>query len=188
MRLRRLEAEPIRDALLAVAGQLDATMGGPPVVARARPDGLVEIEDKAGPAARVRRSVYLLYRRSYNHSLLTVFDQPLVAQNAPTAMRRPCRCIADNAQRRLRRRAGEALRPPRRADGGRDRPAGNHRGFRLALARSPTAAETAVGYRLLDRLAATYRAAGRSAGEAERLALVHWCHALLNTSEFLYVE
>jgi hypothetical protein len=60
--------------------------------------------------------------------------------------------------------------------------------FRLALARQPTAAETAVCARLLERQAAACREAGRPAAEAERQALVQLCQALLNTSEFLYVE
>jgi hypothetical protein len=60
--------------------------------------------------------------------------------------------------------------------------------FRLALCRTPTPGEAAVGYHLVERLAVAYRSAGRSASEADHLALVHWCHSLLNTSEFLYVE
>ena len=49
----------------------------------ARPDGMVTVnrEHLANPADPFRRSVYLLTRRAYNLSLLTVFDQPLVATN-----------------------------------------------------------------------------------------------------------
>ncbi len=189
MPLRRLEAEAIRDALLAVGGQLNSTMSGAPVLTRARPDGLVEIDAKESPAARGRRSLYLVYRRSYNLSLLTVFDQPLVAHNCAhrDASAVPLQSltmlndafVAEQAERfahRVEQAAGATGEPAITA------------AFRLALARSPTAAETAIGYRLLERLATAYRAAGRSASEASRLALGQWCHTLLNTSEFLYVE
>ncbi len=189
MRLRRLEAEAIRDGLLAVAGQLNSTMGGSPALTRARPDGLVEVDEKEGPAARGRRSLYLVYRRSYNLSLLTVFDQPLVAHNCPyrDASAVPLQSltmlndafIAEQARRfaqRVEQTAGTTGEQAITV------------AFRLALVRSPTPAETAICYRLLERLSAAYRAAGRSAAEASRLAVTHLCHTLLNTSEFLYVE
>ena len=85
MRTKRLEAEAIRDCVLAASGRLDSTMGGPPILLVARPDGLVTIDSsklwRSGDA--VRRSVYLLSRRAYNLSLLSVFDRPLFAVNCP---------------------------------------------------------------------------------------------------------
>src|SRR5262249_4021243 len=83
MRLRRLESEVVRDAILAVSGDLYLAAGGPPVPIVARPDGLVEVaaDRLADPADRHRRSLYLTTRRAYNVSLLTAFDQPLVATN-----------------------------------------------------------------------------------------------------------
>ncbi|MDA0934441.1 MAG: DUF1553 domain-containing protein [Planctomycetota bacterium] len=56
---RRLEAEAIRDAMLAVSGRLDATPFGPPV-------------DGSAP----RRSVYVRVRRNDLDSLLRTFDFP----------------------------------------------------------------------------------------------------------------
>ena len=73
----------VRDAILTVSGDLDPRPAGPPVMIQARPDGMVTVnrEHLANPADPFRRSVYLLTRRAYNLSLLTVFDQPLVATN-----------------------------------------------------------------------------------------------------------
>jgi hypothetical protein len=191
MRLKRLEAEAVRDSLLAVAGRLDPAMGGPPVLVRPRPDGLVEEDSRARPehATGRRRSVYLLCRRSYNLTLLTVFDQPLVATNCP---RRDVSAVALQSLAMLNdafvseQARHFADRVQRSAA-----PGGEHAArtaFRLALARHPTAAEVRICARLLERQAAAGREAGRPAAEADREALVQLCHTLLNTSEFLYAE
>ncbi len=63
-RVRRLEAEAVRDSLLAVSGRLDETMSGPGVNAL------------APPAAQRRRSVYLTIRRGALNPFLEVFDAP----------------------------------------------------------------------------------------------------------------
>ncbi len=57
---RRLDAEQIRDAILAVTGQLDLTAGGPGV-----------------PSDIPRRSIYLRMMRNERDALLDVFDLPL---------------------------------------------------------------------------------------------------------------
>ena len=69
MSRRRLEAETIRDAMLAVNGSLDPTAGGPALplsvkgnVVLAEPEFLIE-ETKLDPATRLKRSVYLAVLR-----------------------------------------------------------------------------------------------------------------------------
>ena len=85
MRLRRLEAEAIRDSVLAVTGKLNLAMGGEPVPMEYRKDGRIVIAEKnlKSPAAQWRRSLYLFTRRSYNLNLLSVFDEPLMDANCP---------------------------------------------------------------------------------------------------------
>ncbi len=85
MPTKRLEAEVIRDSILAISGRLDSVMGGPPIRLLARPDGLVVVDESKlqRPADANKRSVYLLSRRAYNLSMLTVFDRPLFAVNCP---------------------------------------------------------------------------------------------------------
>ena len=51
MNLRRLDAETLRDALIAVAGKLDTTMGGPPIKLAMQPDGLQVVSGKEPPAS-----------------------------------------------------------------------------------------------------------------------------------------
>lgn len=52
MNLRRLDAETLRDSLIAVAGKLDATMGGPPIKLAMQPDGLQVVSGKEAPASQ----------------------------------------------------------------------------------------------------------------------------------------
>ncbi len=63
-RVRRLEAESIRDSLLAVSGRLDPTMFGPGANALAL------------PADQRRRSLYLTVRRNFLSPFLEAFDAP----------------------------------------------------------------------------------------------------------------
>ncbi len=78
-RIRRLEAETIRDALLAVSGRLDTTMYGPPV-----PIHLTEyMEGRGRPPVsgpldgEGRRSVYVAVRRNFLSPMMLVFDMPI---------------------------------------------------------------------------------------------------------------
>ena len=68
----RLEAESIRDAMLAVSGQLDLTMYGESVPTERLEDGFVVVpKDHPG---RTRRSVYIITHRSGTPNILTTFD------------------------------------------------------------------------------------------------------------------
>ena len=81
MRMRRLEGEAIRDALLAVSDRLSQRRGGPGV-RPPLPDELVstllknqwpitpEVEE------HTRRSIYLFVRRNLRYPLFEVFDRP----------------------------------------------------------------------------------------------------------------
>jgi len=76
--VQRLESEAVRDCILAVSGQLDATMFGPPapihltkfMQGRGRPAASGPL-DGAG-----RRSIYLSVRRNFLVPMMTVFDAP----------------------------------------------------------------------------------------------------------------
>jgi hypothetical protein len=63
-RVRRLEAEALRDTLIALSGRLEHRMYGPG-------DNAV-----AAPKEQVRRSVYLTIRRNTLNPLITAFDGP----------------------------------------------------------------------------------------------------------------
>src|SRR5262249_30452056 len=61
MNPRRMEAEVVRDALLYLSGELDATLGGPPLDCRTGTDS-------------PRRSLYYRYSRDDKMDFLTTFD------------------------------------------------------------------------------------------------------------------
>jgi hypothetical protein len=63
MNPRRMEAEAVRDSLLAAAGQLDPAMGGP------------ILDEKLGQTSR-RRSVYFRFNTEYRMQFLDQFDAP----------------------------------------------------------------------------------------------------------------
>jgi len=76
----RLEAETVRDALYALSGQLDQAMFGPSVYLRL-PAAIVNSSRYAWePDATVsnlyRRSIYSFQMRNLRHPLLAAFDQP----------------------------------------------------------------------------------------------------------------
>jgi hypothetical protein len=192
MRTKRLEAEAIRDCVLAASGRLDSTMGGPPVLLIARPDGLVAIDSSKlrRPADAVRRSVYLLSRRAYNLSLFNVFDRPLFAVNCPkrdtsviplqSLTMLNDEFIADEADHLASRVAAAArLGSEEVAVRG---------AFGLALAREPSATESRHCVNFLIQQERAFQGAGAPQNLAFQKALSQLCRTLYNTSEFLYSE
>lgn len=78
--VRRLDAEAIRDSLLAASGDLDERMFGPYVpTSRAGSGETIVPEDNPGAH---RRSIYLQQKRTQVHSLLQVFDAPSIVFNS----------------------------------------------------------------------------------------------------------
>jgi hypothetical protein len=78
--LRRLDAEAVRDAVLAAAGTPDPTVGGPPVPVPHDLHGALTDSDNVPPSGPAdgnrRRSLYLAQRRNYPSRFLRAFDQP----------------------------------------------------------------------------------------------------------------
>jgi hypothetical protein len=210
----------VRDAILSVSGDRNGAAGGPPVPIRTRPDGLVEVaaDTLANPRDRYKRSVYLTTRRAYNPSLLTVFDQPLVATNClgRSTSAVPLQSLfllndgflaeqAEHFASQVERVAGSGEGHPeeipieRSVGRGSPDPAlkpteglpeeiAIEWAFRMALVRRPGATEAATCRALLRRQAELFRAGGLSPGDARHQALSQLCLTLLNTNEFLYVE
>jgi hypothetical protein len=192
MRLRRLEAEAVRDAMLTAAGRLDRRLGGPPIPVEPRPDGTFVIAEKLPSAAdRFRRSLYLLARRNYHPTLLGVFDQP----NLTTACsRRQTSAVVLQSLTMLNdpfvRAQADAI--AQRIMAGDDHSADDdvsriEKAFLLTMGRPPKTREQDWCRDLLRNLSANIEANAASSDAAGREALTGLCHVLLNSSEFLYV-
>jgi hypothetical protein len=136
-----------------------------------------------------RRSIYLVSRRAYNLSLLTVFDQPIVATNCVerTASAVPLQSLFMMNDAFVAEQAEKLAK--RVEDGGAASDENKIAAiFRLALARQPNDVEITTCRDLLHRQAEAFQSAGVAAEAAGSRALVQLCHTVLNTSEFLYVE
>ena len=86
MSVKRLEAEAIRDRLLAVSGVLDRTTFGPPVPIAPDDAGQIVVTNDVP-----RRSLYLQVRRTQPVAMLTTFDAPVMDINCE---RRPSSTVA----------------------------------------------------------------------------------------------
>ena len=76
--LARLDAESIRDAILAISGRFDPTLGGPSIAPHLTPfmDGRGR-PGKSGPLDGAgRRTIYLNVRRNFLTPMLAAFDFP----------------------------------------------------------------------------------------------------------------
>ncbi len=162
---RRLEAEAIRDSVLAVTGELDRVVGGvsiPP-----------EREE-----TNLRRTVYLFQQRSSMPSVMEMFDAPT---GIASCSRRAVSTVALqplfmlNSQFMTRRAKALAKAVAEIAGDDIDRQISV--AFERTLLRAPTDDEL--------QLARSVMTAARQNHEIS--SLMQLCHALLNLNEFVYI-
>jgi hypothetical protein len=198
MPLRRLDAESIRDALLAVAGRLDPTPFGPPDTVEARPDGTVAA---VGTAKGWRRSIYVLQRRTQVPTLLEDFDLPPMN---PNCIERPVSTVAPQALHLMNNAMIHDLAVVFAdrviAESGSDLSRQVDRAYRAALGRPPRLEESKLAATTLDRAAEKWAAhliakpaanpsdSASIQQQAAVLALANLCHALMNSAEFVNID
>jgi hypothetical protein len=196
MPVRRLEAEAIRDQVLAISGRLDRErMYGPGVEVHLTPfmeNGYGNDYGRpksSGPMdGEGRRSVYLMVRRNFLNPMLVAFDSPpplntagrRVTSNVPAQalilMNDPF--VAEQATLWARRvLAREALDAERRVK----------RMYAEALARPPTEQELVVALRFLDHHAEELQVPHKKRATDERL-WADFAHVLMNVKEFIYLN
>ncbi len=181
--LRRLDAEAVRDAMLAISGELDTRSGGMYVPSKRTPDGVVEIDEKADGAHR--RSVYLQQRRTQVVTFLQLFDAPAIVstcgKRTPSTVPLQSLAMLNSEFARTRAKAFAARLA---------REAGDVTTKRLTLAFHLTCAREP----LKDELAACAKFLGKQSDvyakekDANARAWTDLCQTLLASNAFLYVE
>jgi hypothetical protein len=185
---RRLEAEEIRDALLSVSGGLDRTPGGEhPFPAETTWRFSQHVQFFAVYDTN-RRSVYIMQQRLKKHPFFEVFDgadqnaitgersQSITPVQALFLMNNP---LAHEQADQLAVRVGMAFDTmPERID----------YAFRLAYGRRAKPGELKEGLGYLQQTKQELTKINTPAEKLTRMALASYCHVLLSSNEFLYVD
>jgi hypothetical protein len=208
MSVRRLEAESVRDAVLAASGRLVSTLYGPPAPVAPDEAGqvIVGIDNRDGAGRPVgkmktaglgefRRSLYIQARRSLPLSVLEAFDAPTMTPNCD---RRASSTVAPQSLMMMNNdfiiAQSEAFAARLAAEAGPDPAARLRRAFRLALGVEPRGDQLAEALEFLAGQRAELAAAGRTAADksattsVEIRALATFCQAILSSNAFLYVD
>jgi hypothetical protein len=196
--VQRLNAETLRDALLAVSGKLLPVDNGPPVwpelpeeVKLSQPK-LTEKSDRlegwyTTPVEKTFvRSIFLVQKRSVLIPLLEAFDLP---DSINSCGRRNVTTVAPQSLTLLNGAFAVSMAEAfaGRVAAAADKPAGQiEQAFRLALGRSPDVQEQALCVEMLARHAKIHEQA--KSPMPDRAALVDLCRAILNLNEFVYVD
>jgi Protein of unknown function (DUF1553)/Protein of unknown function (DUF1549) len=171
----RLEAEMVRDSVLAVAGELNPQMGGP-----SYHDFKLDVQgDNTGyPPADVwgsevnRRTVYRAWVRASYNPMLDTLDcpEPSVATPARSVTTTPVQALSllNNA---FMRRAADAFASRLKREAGDKAAAQVALAYRLAFSRSPDDGER-----------------DRAKQFVAKFGLSEFCLVLMNANEFLYVD
>ena len=206
MPIRRLEAEGLRDAALAVSGELNLKPFGAAVPVMADRVGRFVIGKENLNAGRpgavlpmqgedLRRSVYIQARRSRPLSVMAPFDLPRMepnctSRNASTVA--PQSLMLMNSQF-VTTRANEFARRVE-SEAGSELAVQIQLAWELAFAAEPSAEELQEALSFVE--AQTKHFAANPAPESkekknitpQREALASFCHALLSSNRFLYID
>ena len=201
---QRLTGEEIRDAILAVSGQLNTQMGGPSIFPEI-PEGM-EVrggwKKNESEEAKNRRSIYVFVRRNSRYPMFHAFDMPdtheSCARRANTVTAPQALSLLNDkiVLRAAQSFAGRVLK-----EAGADANSQVTAAYRLALARDPDSAEREVARAFFQKQVVVIKArleGKRPVGlppnlnsdiePAHAAALVDFCHVLLNSNEFVYVN
>ncbi|HEX4946715.1 MAG TPA: DUF1553 domain-containing protein, partial [Blastocatellia bacterium] len=185
---RRLDAEEIRDAMLAISGALDRTITGGHPFPPERDWKYSQHNPFVAAYEHNGRGVYLMQQRIRAHPQLSIFDgadtnaaigertpsttplqalfmmnDPFVHKQADLFAVRVGMAFADDAKR-------------------------IEYAYRLALGRKPTAAETNKGLAYLRDIRGDLTAIQLPDEEQTRAALASYLRVLLSSSEFIFVD
>ena len=166
---RRMEAEIIRDTLLAVSGTLDKKMFGP---------GSLEQDNP-------RRSVYLTVKRDRLIPILQLFDAPDAMQSIG---RRPMTTVAPQALAMMNsafvRDLAEKFARRVRHDERYNADQAVRQAYAIALSRAPSDEELQRMLQFIDRQTASYG----NDPQATAIAVADCCQIVMCLNEFVFVD
>ena len=186
MNLRRLEAEILRDSMLAASGKLNRTVGGPAIKPRIREELLSASQRNKWPIVAQesdphwRRSVYIYSKRQLLMPMLELFDAPTTIDSC--SQRRtsvlPTQSLVLMNDEFVEDQAG-FLAARITAEAGDDLSQAVEQIFARTIARVPPPGQIQEAIQFVQ----SREAAGNRAA-----ALADLAHVLFNSSAFLYVE
>jgi hypothetical protein len=181
--LRRLDAEAVRDSMLAISGELDTRMGGHYIPSHRTAEGVVVIPESTEGAKR--RSIYLQQRRTQVVTFLQLFDEPSIVstcgKRSPSTV--PLQSLAMLNSEFVRLRA-KSFATRLNHNCGNDNEKKLEYAFRFVAGRSPIAEERVASQKFLVAQRIVYA----KEKDAETRAWVDFCQMLFASNAFLYVE
>ncbi|MCO6454761.1 MAG: DUF1553 domain-containing protein [Pirellulaceae bacterium] len=199
--LRRLEAEAVRDSILALSGELIGDMYGEPVPVMEDEVGQIvlgkeNLDGERKPTKPIpllgnefRRSLYVQVRRTRPLGMLESFDLPELAPHCTeraSSNVSPQSLLMMNSDFVVEMSSKMADRLLREHPG--DPQQQLQRGWELIVGRPADDAQQEQARRFLELQTDTFRQSKPEGLDAHRAALATWCQALLGSSRFLYIE
>jgi hypothetical protein len=186
MNKQRMEAEVIRDCILAASGKLNPKAGGPGFKPRIRADLLDASQRNKWPviasesAEHWRRSVYIYVKRQLLMPSMELFDAPTTTDSCALRMQStvPTQALVLMNDEFVEDQAG-FLAQRAKAEAGDALPAIIERLFMLTLSHKPPASRLQQALEFVK---------SRQQASDEATALRDLSHVLLNSSEFVYIE
>jgi cytochrome c553 len=212
MNVRRLEAETLRDSLLALSGKLNPKIGGAPVPVMQSEEGQVVIgidtTDTAGrPTGKIiplngeefRRSIYIQARRSRPLEMFATFDAPIMEPSCDarsvTTVSPQSLLLMNSATMRVH---AQEFAKRVQSEGGKDSPDQVRLAWKLVHGKAPSESDVQQEVEFVQAQTAFYQAnptplesagpASKTPGDPAFLGLTALCHALMSSNALLYID
>lgn len=190
MPVRRLDAESLRDAVLAVSGKLNRNLYGPPVPVSTDDGGLIAVGGGKSLTNKLelKRTLYVQARRTQPVAMLQSFDLPTME---PNCTRRISSTVATQSLAMLNSSfivlQAEAFAERLLAKGG-DLDAVVASGWKIAFGRDLAPEEVKPLAEFVTTQQALFSSKMKDQVAAKRKGLAGYCQVLLAANEFLYVD